>query len=286
MTKLFTSHDPNRIHATFGFINIVHMFYRVNVIFKDKLPEAGFGQNLYEDLLCLVLMALPNITSFILPVPVMKKVDGFHIWQEYRWHALIFVARSWLMIGLYVYEQHFQPDGLKYDFFYRLGAVYMTMYLAQTVTNLYPKQTSTIRGMYKSSIGSSVVGLLQFMATALLLVGPKKNFISTNYIAVAVIQLNAFNMTLRKKRKIGAKTSQMYYTVMLVLSFYLLFWRQIRHDIPTSLFDERFRYYHLAVIAYSYRRFGHFDRFTTWILGLSTYEILMGKVVGLQTQFF
>lgn len=126
--------------------------------------------------------------------------------------------------------------------------------------------------MYPSTLGSTLAGFVQFVGTSLILLGTQKDDISLQFSAISGIQLNAFNMTLRKKRIIGGRTSQISYSCMLLLGMYLLVFRRFAEDPPEGMFEPRFQYLYLASISYFARRFLHCSRFVSWTIGLLAME--------------
>ena len=276
MAKLLTNHDPYHIHAMCGLLALLHYFYRFRLAVLD-VPDSGFGQNLQLDILSMTVMALPNVTSFLFNIVRAKKgLDGFTIWKEYRLHAFIFAIKFWLLLAMLLYSKHSMTynhqhgSSLKYEVYYRAAFEFATMGAAQYVTSMYPPQVSTIRGMYsKSSFMVFFAGFLQFLGRASIFCGtpdPRDN-ISVLWFSILVIQLNAFNMTLRKKRIIGPRVTQAFYTVMLGGAFYLFFVRRFMFNMPGP-FDRSSKAVYLAGVAYYCRKQGC-DRFTSWLVSLS-----------------
>jgi len=275
MANLLTHHDPYHIHACCGLLALLHFIYRFRLICLD-VDHAGFGQSRVADFLAMILLALPNITSYLFQIVNVKKgKDGFSIWKEYRGHAFVFAAKLWLVLAFLVYKKHVPPqqdDRHQWEatFYYRIAAEFATMYGLQYVTNQYPKQISTIRGMCSSSISVFMAGFMQFLGRAVMLYGTPylRDMIPTLFLAIMVVQLNALNMTLRKKRIIGPKTTQAFYTFLLGSGFYLIVGRRCWKEPPLGLLDPRFQFIYLALLAYTCRRQG-MDRFSSWIVALS-----------------
>lgn len=276
MANLLTPHDRYRVHALCGLLALIHYVYRLRLLVLD-VEDCGFGTNIRQDVVSLIAMVLPSLTSLLFTiVPTRKGLDGFTIWKEYRWHAFIFAAKFWIFLGLLVYAKHFHPHtGLPHENLCRVVFEFATMYAAKSVTDLHPKQVSTIRGMYSSTWSVLLAGFLQFMGRGAMLYGPPdaRDRMSMCFMGVFVIQLNAFNMTLRKKRIIGPKTTQAYYSIMLVSAFYLLGFRRFWATPPSGAFDPRFKAYYVSLIAYICRRQGA-DRFSSWIVALSFMTVL------------
>lgn len=282
MAKLLTDHDPAHIHALFGLLTLFHIIYRLNLLFRD-VRDIGFGSNWQQDQVSLILMSLPNVSSFVFEhVPVKKGTDdGFTIWKEYRWHALIFAGRCWfMMLFLMACRQYYNSDGdLPYllNKGFRIGVVFMAMILAKVATDSYPPQVSTIRGMYKSSFTSFIAGFMQYLATSMTLVGSSTDDFGLQFYGLSVVQLNAFNMTMRKKRKIGSFTTQMFYSTMLSTGLYLFLLRRFIEQPPYGIFEARFKFVYLAIIAYVTRVKLRQSRFMAWIVGLTITEVLENK---------
>ena len=70
MAHLFSHHDPYHIHAFFGFLTLFHFFYRFTQLLKD-VEDSGFGVDINQDILCLLIMILPNLTSFLFRTRMM-----------------------------------------------------------------------------------------------------------------------------------------------------------------------------------------------------------------------
>lgn len=274
MAKLLTHHDPYHIHATCGLLALLQYIYRLRLICLDA-PNGGFGQNFGRDVVSMLIMAMPNITSYLFTIVNIKKGnDGFSIWKEYRGHAFVFAAKLWLFVALQVYALHFLEHGrLPYERYCRMAAEFGTMIGLQRVTDRYPKQVSTIRGMYHNPFSVFLAGFMQFLARAAMFYGTPdpRDAIPVCLLGLMVVQLNAFNMTLRKKRIIGPNTTQAFYTIMLGGGFYLIVARRLLRRPPTELLDPRFRFVLLALIAYGCRRHGQ-DRFSSWIVALAVME--------------
>ena len=285
MAKLLTNHDPGHIHAMCGLLALVHYLYRFWLVICD-VPDAGFGttpNHLWQDVACMTIMALPNATSFLFTIVRAKKgLDGFTIWKEYRWHAFVFAFKLWLVMAMLLYRKHFvlptpnsdqqqqQQHGVwKYEVYYRAAFEFATMWAAHYVTSLYPPQVSTIRGMYTNPSLVFFAGFMQFLGRASIFCGTPdpRDDINVLILAIFIIQLNAFNMTLRKKRITGPQTTQAFYSIMLGSALYLFLVRRFLEFPPTGLFDRKLKAVSLAAVAY-YCRLQGCDRFSSWIIAL------------------
>jgi hypothetical protein len=256
MPKLFSSHDPVHIHAIVGFACLVHIIGRVAGTLLFSWQNMGFNGSAYN-LACIVLHAGPNITSFLFRnVPQRKPLatssTAMAIWKEYRWHSLIFAIRSWCCLLLSWIEQNNGP--MQYAKVLRCGVVLLALYFAKYASAHNPQETTTIRGAFNSpGLRVFLIGA-QFMATSdILLGGADTSF--TNFVALSVIQLNAFNMTLQKKKLVHALAAKAIYVLLLAG-----FAASNAFSLSTSYI---LRVHLLAFIAMRLR-FWDVDRCTTW----------------------
>lgn len=264
-------HDPYHVHAIVGLITLLHFLWRFGwaVVWRRDRIGAGFGTDLTLDVISLVILPFPNLTSFLFKgVPTTKLDDGFTIWQEYRLHAAIFGLRSWIMLVVLCYQKHFGV--LPYIPVFRACLVAMTMMLAKLATESFPNQKSTIRGFYGSGWAVFAAGYAQYLGTAGTLIGTEYDF-GLHWLAITVIQLNAFFMTLRKKRIVGPNTVRALYSFLLLSVTYLFLLTSIINNPPVSALDARLQFTYLAAVAYSFRRAG-FNRFSAWGMALAFAE--------------
>jgi hypothetical protein len=272
MAKLIgRHHDAYHVHAIVGLLTLLHFFWRFgySVVWRGDRAGAGFGTNMRTDAISLIMLTLPNLTSLLFKgVPTMKPNDGFTIWKEYRLHAAIFAARSWIMLTVLCYQRHFAA--LPYMPIFRGCLATLTMCAATLATASFPTQTSTIRGFYSGGWAVFAAGFAQYLGTAGTLLGTEYDF-GLHWLAITVIQLNAFFMTLRKKRIVGPNTVQALYSLLLLSVTWLFLITSMLTRPPVSLLDERLHFVYLAATAYSLRRAG-LGRFSAWGLALAFAE--------------
>lgn len=151
-----------------------------------------------------------------------------------------------------------------------------------------------------------------FSTFSIKIIGAKEDRIGLQFMAISVIQLNAFvstwmlikdtysvytrlsilmdlrilfvtlieqNMTLRKKRIIGGKTSQAFYSSILISGIYIFIIQRFIAEPPKGMFDPRLEFVHLALASYISRRYLSLSRFASWTFGLLAMETL-SKVFG------
>ena len=179
-------------------------------------------------------------------------------------------AGSVLMLAMLCYQRHFAT--LAYLPLYRACLVVLTMCLAKLATASFPEQKSTIRGFYADRWAVFGAGFAQYLGTAGTLLGTEYDF-GLHWLAISVIQLNAFFMTLRKKRIVGPAAVQAMYSLLLLSVTWLFLITSMIQTPPVSVLDKRLHFVYLAVAAYSLRRSG-FGRFSAWGVSLAVAEAL------------
>jgi len=259
---------------------LVHFFWRFGwaVFWRGDRESAGFGASLGLDAIALVMLPLPNLTSFLfsgVPIVKPKGSEGDTIWQEYRLHAALFACRSWVMLMLLCYQRHF--GNLSYLPLYRACIVTLTMLAAKAATQRFPAQVSTVRGFYpEAKWASNAAGFAQYLGTAGTLIGTEYD-IGLHWLAITVIQFNAFFMTLRKKRIVGPTFVSVAYSLLLLSVTYMFLLTSMLKHPPVSGWDGRLHFVYLAATAFQLRRTG-FSRFSAWGVAMAVGASLTAPV--------
>lgn len=216
LNVLFTSDDVGHIHKILGFSCLFSFGYRY---YHFGEADCNFGPN-PGTLLFVLHHLLLNLSSFIFSLPEKRIVSGYRLWPEARLHALIFVLRSLAFMTVYYYQdvhyhhqvqaprqqQMLQPRSL--PLWVNLVIVLGTCAAADLVSSRQPYSSRTIRDLEFPPLWKWFFGTVQFVATALCLVGPGRRY--TYHLSfVFVIQVNAFLMTLRRKN-IASHTTLVY----------------------------------------------------------------------------
>jgi hypothetical protein len=256
MAKLFSSQDPAHVHAIVGVACLVHIIGRIAGTLLFSWENMGFNGSVYN-LACIVLHVGPNVTSFLFRnvpqrKPLATSATAMAIWKEYRWHSLIFAIRSWCCLLLSWIEQYNGPT--QYAKVLRCVIVLLALYFAKYASAHNPQETTSIRGAYNSPGLRFFLSGAQFMATSDILLGGADTCF-TNFVALAVIQLNAFNMTLQKKKIVHPLAAKVVY-VLLLAGF-----------AASNAFNLSIAYIlrvHLLAFIAMRLRFSNVDRCTTW----------------------
>jgi hypothetical protein len=84
-------------------------------------------------------------------------------------------------------------EGIPYERVLWIGIMFSIYFLAKTAKEAYPRQASTIRGMYYASRAMFVAAFIQYLWSAFILVGRSDyDDINLQVVAVAILQPNAF----------------------------------------------------------------------------------------------
>ena len=119
--KLKTKEDPLHIHKMLGVICLFNFIYRFYCLFTEKTMHldnlGGVGT--------IVVHGLLSSSSLIFHIPSQRNKAAPMIYPEFRLHSIIFAMRSVVCFLLTYY---------KFSVFYKFGACYSTMLLADIVT--------------------------------------------------------------------------------------------------------------------------------------------------------
>lgn len=222
----------HRAHAVLGMIVVLHILYRYYLFFtvQDMQLQSSL-------MLVFIPHVLLQLSGFGFIIPSKRHADGNRIWPEYRWHGLIFCARSLVLLVLAVRRRRNRlqdEDGSSISsiLLYTNGiVVLLTMMCADLVTQHYTKlgtSSNTIRGL--STLAPPVVLYLmsaaQFHATVhCLLTTTNPN---VQFAALTVVQLSAFGMTLRRKGLLDGASGIVLYGFVLAMGM-LVIWQDVVH---------------------------------------------------------
>ena len=227
MTKLFTRHDIYHSHAILGVLSIIHIFYRF--ILAIIYGNAFIKNSIINDNILLLLHFFLHITSFQFTLPYNRNMNKPMIWNEFRFHSMIFTYRHLIFT---VVKSHNIITILNYNnTFIQLFIVLITCYISDYATKLYGSyEIRTTNKMpypeYYSNnriiINKKFYSYAQFYATVW---GAMGNM-TTAFMPIVAIEIAPFLMTLVRKGKIN---SHVYHSVYrwCLLSNYIVIIRSI-----------------------------------------------------------
>ena len=218
--KLFSSREEvtfaiPHFHKILGFSCLASFVYRfANMGYKDGNFGPTWGT------LGFILMHLSlNLSSFNFFVPkkrIQNKDGGYRIWAEYRAHALVFSGRNLAFMFLIWVEQH---TGQEYTFL-DLPMVLATCAFADYGSWCQGKenQSNTVRdGKCTDPFENWFASESQMWLTGICLVGYRSY--SFHLVTLAIIQFNAFLMTLRRKQVASSVVLMTIYGITLIVGF-------------------------------------------------------------------
>ena len=218
--KLFSSKEETtfiipHFHKILGFSCLASFLYRFSYIGHK---DGNFGPH-YGTLVFILMHLALNLSSFNFFVPkkrIQNKDGGYRIWAEYRAHGLVFSGRNLAFMFLIWLEQRNQRE---YSFM-DLPLVLATCAAADFGTCwLGPEfHSDTVRdGKFTDPFMNWFASESQMWLTGICLVG--YHSYSFHLVTLAIIQFNAFLMTLRRKQVASAVVLMSIYGITLVAGF-------------------------------------------------------------------
>mmetsp|Transcript_22572 Transcript_22572/g.31517 ORF Transcript_22572/g.31517 Transcript_22572/m.31517 type:complete len:344 (+) Transcript_22572:291-1322(+) len=236
----------HRVHAMIGLCCLIHFIYRYTLFFFFARSEEdmGFqgkvssfndsstfewGRRSCQRLLVFLPHFLLQVSGFRFTIPTVRHPDGNRIWGEYRYHALIFWGRCFVLLcwgyyGKFKTTIHATANAeviekTWYDRCVPILAVFMTMICADSITVWFRRRhessPTTIRGLKGPSALLYLMSAAQFHATVNCLLTYDR--VSVQIAAMTVVQSSAFGMTLRRKRLLGHVEGLIMYSLVLFL---------------------------------------------------------------------
>jgi hypothetical protein len=208
-TKLITKEDPGHIHKTLGILCLLSFIWRLAHI---GVSDMGFQSHPHLTLPTVALHFLLTSSAFVFTIPLRRIKDGTRIWPEYRMHAMVFLCRALVTIGLYWYEEEYNlPRQYDWNFVIVLGSMAAADLCSASVGE---HQSNSVRDFDTHPAVKFFFSVMQFFATAGFLMGARRY--SPVFLSVAVVQLTPFLGTLRRKNLLGANFGAFLYGVFLV----------------------------------------------------------------------
>eukprot|EP00933_Yihiella_yeosuensis_P058495 TRINITY_DN5900_c0_g1_i1.p1 TRINITY_DN5900_c0_g1~~TRINITY_DN5900_c0_g1_i1.p1 ORF type:complete len:1007 (-),score=175.97 TRINITY_DN5900_c0_g1_i1:120-3140(-) len=288
MSRLFTKEDKNNFHKILGFYMLGHtafrMWQKLNLV-----EEAGFTTSwlsLASVCVCFILQA----TSFQFDVPKARLLGSPMIWQEWRAHNMVFVARHILGFTInWAFLRWEESGALNAENFARAYAFLELSLIAALFWQLYTVDviTAWIREDKHTSLTASwpfwdgcplwlekgikfYYTIAQFQASALLIFC--EGMLDVNFLVIFPFQFASFLMTLVRKGIITTKGFHAGY----LWSLFMVVWLAIGPDWYTWTFSWMFWFALYAV------RFSGLSKYGLWTGPLVAVLLQkMGGIIGL-----
>jgi hypothetical protein len=222
---LVTNEDRFHVHKTLGTFCLLSFVWRFA---QGTDSDLGFSSHPHWTLPTLGLHLLLSASAFGFRIPPRRINEGSRIWPEYRLHSLVFLCRSLACMALVWYskEQHRQeavaaPDNTAAVLYiWRLGIVITAMATADIGSYCYGGSKQTIRKLQAPGLVRYLFSVMQMWATSTSLYHSETY--APHFVFCAIIQCNAFLMTLRRKNILGHYVIGSLYAFMLLLGAFIL----------------------------------------------------------------
>lgn len=220
--KLFTAEDQYNIHKFFGAFALFSFGYRYFYMLS-MYGNLGFDGSIFDIITLFFHFALSS-SSLLFHVLDRRIIERpLIIYEEYRLHAILFTstAISVSLFGLYA-DQYIEQQ---YQKFVLIGIIFSLRGLVDLVTYLYGTAgVTTVRnnndGQYKYI--RLFYSFYQICALgSIIVVNP--NLKNTGFNTLIAIQSSTFLMTLKRKSLIRWKSHMFWYSLSLVLSYYVMY---------------------------------------------------------------
>lgn len=215
MSYLLTKHDFYHIHAFLGFSCLIHFIYRIILIII--YGKAFLNNNI--DILFILLHLFLNLTSFYFDLNKDRNYNKPIIWDEFRFHSLLFVARHVIC----TINHYIMPDiWFKYNL--NILIVLLVNKLANIITNKYGSfiNRTTNKMPYPYNLNEKKIKITkifymtsQLNATCFVIYGDN----TLCFMPLLALQLSPFMMTLIKKNKITINIYHFIYSLGLYINF-------------------------------------------------------------------
>mmetsp|Transcript_9480 Transcript_9480/g.9269 ORF Transcript_9480/g.9269 Transcript_9480/m.9269 type:complete len:327 (+) Transcript_9480:139-1119(+) len=220
MHKLMTKEDGHfgHVHKIIGSVALAHYIYRAYLLVTTGSMQ--FDSSI-ATLYCIMLHALLSGSSFIFKIPNSRVRSAPMIYPEFRLHSVIFAYRSLIIMVLMWISKRYD---ITFPLYLRGVVILLTMFAADTVTNSYKDQGTTMRAMpmpsHLSSYNKERLNLFysmsQIIGTSVIM---HAFHLDEVFAVVFPIQLGALLMTMVRKSIITTGAWHFYYTLSLLSNF-------------------------------------------------------------------
>jgi hypothetical protein len=213
--KLVTKEDPTHIHKLLGLFSLANYIYRYYLL----LCYGSMFLQTPIDLALVGMHGLLSVSSLIFHIPKKRHASLPMIYPEFRLHSIAFGLRCIVCCFIDYY-------GGEYKLYYKMGACYGTMIVADTITKIYAEPgDTTMRAMpYADNTPPAAINRItrfhshqQVSATIYMLLN-----MDSAFSPLFAIQFAAFLMTLVRKSIIKPNTWHLWYSWALMINIFVL----------------------------------------------------------------
>ena len=244
MAHLVTKHDPFHIHKILGTAVLLHLVYRLLLLFT-KGTAFPATEPKWQASAGVILHGLLSWSSLLLPLPAKRNWASPMIWPEFRFHSITFATRHAIAPLLTINSAW--PTNQWANTVAKLAVVLGGVQAASRITDRYgdrEQRTTNAMPYPEGTTEQAKRGIkwqyakAQFAATMLLFTEDA----TLNWFPLVPIQAAPFLMTLVRKGKVTSLSYHRIYAFTLWLSYVAFVIRLARVDSAT-----RQHWYALAV---------------------------------------
>lgn len=209
-SKLITKEDPYHLHQILGLAVLTSYAWRLS---QWGDADMGFARYPRYTVPTILLHLLLHASSFQFQIPTRRIKDGSRQWPEYRLHALVFCAGSLGACWIVHYER--QHGLVKYNWNFVL--ILLRLLLADVSSWSVTQPSRTIRDLRAPVAAKYYFSATQFFVTSFVLLGGglEERRCSLFFYFAMVIQVTAFQLTLRRKNLVSLPVSLVLYGSLL-----------------------------------------------------------------------
>jgi hypothetical protein len=218
----WTEWSYHRLHAILGAYCLGHFLYRFQRFFVEGSASMGLDLLTAREMMALFAAHLAlQWSGFAFAIPPKRFRDGFRIWPQYRFEALIFTCRS---LGLIVLAWHrgreFEKGSTKNSSVWVPTLFVLSASAAADLVGKFYERTdqrsNTLRDVNMAPIGIIyLAAAAQFHANVHILMMTDQYCVQ--FAALMIVQVTAFFMTLRRKGAINVPFGIVLYGLVLLL---------------------------------------------------------------------
>ena len=253
--KLITKEDILHVHKLLGITSLILYAYRFNkLIFQhDMQINSRYG------FITLFVHGLLSISSFEFHISKNRHYALPIIYPEFRMHSMLFTFRSIICCLVHCYKLHYVLN---------IIVCFITMKLADIITNKYQTNTTTMRIMpymtylneYQKQEIIRMHSFMQLVATYYMVENE-----NTAYSPILAIQFAAFLMTLVKKGIIDIGSWHYVYSLTLWLNIFGILSANLSFVCTMNC---------ICYFMYYWRIINGMNKYVGWLIAFSMHYII------------
>ena len=256
--KLVTKEDSTHIHKVLGFCSLINYVYRYYLL----LCYGSMFLNTPVDLALVGMHGLLSVSSLIFHIPRKRHSKLPMIYPEFRLHSIAFGLRSVVCCFIDYY-------GGEYKLYYKMGACFGTMMIADVITKQYAEPgDTTMRAMpYAENTPEEDIRKItkfhsnqQVTATIFMLLN-----IDSAFSPLCAIQLAAFLMTMVRKSIINPNTWHLLYSWALMSNIFINYTLSLSQTFVNILLIYLFRFLRMRM---------RMNKYIGWAIIFGIYSVL------------